>query len=727
MSEVLTSTPSNTEAGHQGANRRSRAMRVAVTLVVVALLLVLPLYIDEFWLRTGFAVCAAVIGAIGLNLLVGTTGLLSLGHAFFLAVGAITYVYVAGEEGGTATKISGLGWPPLVAMLLGVLMAGLCGLLFSPIAARLRGIYLGVASLGLVFIGQHVLNTWTSVTGGFNGRVTPEFAIFGFHFASDNPEFMVLDVPYGPAERLWYLGLVLAGATIWFARNLLRSRPGRALQTLRDSEVAAAVMGVNVQGYKARIFLVSSMLGGLSGVLYALSIGAVAPESFSLLLSVQFLAMIVLGGLGSVWGAAVGAAFVSALPLVFQEYADSLPYIAEPGSPGIVASQAAAFLYGLAIVLVVLFEPEGLAGLARKVRNAFRHRLRGTRHPRTPVGQLTTPRGVQPMKTKHPRLVALVVIAMCLFGAGCGTKGSGGEGSSEGGVKTERGVEGNTITLGALTDLTGVFAALGKDITNAQALYWQNQNAGDKVCGKYDVKLEVKDHGYVTQQGVQLYGSIHDDVLAIEQTIGSPINTALAPQIESDKMVNIPAAWAQSLTENPENAIVGATYEIEMINVLDYLLKEGKIKEGDKIGHIYFEGEYGEGGLQGSKYFADKHDMTIVESRDQVDRHGHDRTRHEAQGAGRQRPRAHGGAGTDSVRGRGGGLPGPRRPHRGQQPGLRSGPARRTGRPDPGEEPRSSPPRSRPSTRTPSCSRSTRPSTRATRRWESCSAPLPPP
>ena len=202
MSEVATSTPSNTEAGHKGANRRSRAVRVAVTLVVVALLLVLPLYVDEFWLRTGFAVCAAVIGAVGLNLLVGTTGLLSLGHAFFLAVGAITYVYVAGEEGGTATKISGLGWPPLVAMLLGVLMAGLCGLLFSPIAARLRGIYLGVASLGLVFIGQHVLNTWTSVTGGFNGRVTPEFAIFGFHFATDNPELMVLDVPYGPAERL---------------------------------------------------------------------------------------------------------------------------------------------------------------------------------------------------------------------------------------------------------------------------------------------------------------------------------------------------------------------------------------------------------------------------------------------------------------------------------------------------------------------------------------------
>ncbi len=123
----------------------------------------------------------------------------------------------------------------------------------------------------------------------------------------------------------------------------------------------------------------------------------------------------------------------------------------------------------------------------------------------------------------------------------------------------------------------------------------------------------MKDHGYDTQKGIQLYSSIHNDVLAIEQTIGSPINTGLLPQFEADHMVNIPAAWAQSLTESPEIAVVGATYEVEMINVLDYLLKEGKIKEGDKIGHIYFEGEYGEGGLAGSKYFAEQHGMTVVE------------------------------------------------------------------------------------------------------------------
>ena len=346
---------------------RGRVVRAVVLVAVVVVLAALPLYIDQFWLRTGFAVCAAIIGAVGLNLLVGTTGQLSLAHAFFLAVGAVTYCYAAGEPGGTANKFSGLGLPPLLAMVLGVVVSGLMGLLFSPIAARLRGIYLGVASLGLVFIGQHVLNTWTSVTGGFNGRTTPDFSVLGFDFSGTEPQLVIADVPLGPAERLWYVGLVLAGLAIWFARNLLRSRPGRALETLRDSEVAAAVMGVNVQGYKARVFLVSSMYAGLAGVLYALSIGAVAPESFSLVLSVQFLAMVVLGGLGSVWGAAAGATFVSALPLVFQQYADALPYISQPGEPGVVASQAAAFLYGLAVVLVVLFEPGGLAGLARRL------------------------------------------------------------------------------------------------------------------------------------------------------------------------------------------------------------------------------------------------------------------------------------------------------------------------------------------------------------------------
>jgi branched-chain amino acid transport system permease protein len=350
---------------------------------VLVVLLLLPLYVEEFWLRTGFAVFTAIVGAIGLNLLVGTTGLLSLAHAFFLAVGAITYVYVSGESGGIGlADLSGLRLPPLVGMIVGVLLAGLAGLLFSPIAARLRGIYLGVASLGLVFIGQHVLNSWTSVTGGFNGRSAPEFSLFGFHFANRDPELFVLGVPFRESERLWYLGLFLALAAYVFARNLLRSRPGRALQTLRDSEVAASVMGVNVQRYKGRVFLVSSMYAGLAGVMFALSIGSIAPESFGLELSILYLAMIVLGGLGSVGGAALGALFVTALPLVFQRYADVVPFVGGPGEGGLAAGEAARYLFGLAIVLVILFQPAGLAGLPARFRRKGRD---------TGGGRLTSP------------------------------------------------------------------------------------------------------------------------------------------------------------------------------------------------------------------------------------------------------------------------------------------------------------------------------------------------
>ncbi|WP_448613258.1 branched-chain amino acid ABC transporter permease [Modestobacter sp. URMC 112] len=374
MSDSTATAASPARGATRAASRRAAAgprrslLRTALLVALVVVLLLVPIYVEEFWLRTGFAVFGAVVGAIGLNLLVGTTGQLSLAHAFFLAVGAVSYVYVSGEPGGIGVaQLSGLGLPPVLGMIVGVLLAGLAGLLFSPLAARLRGIYLGVASLALVFIGVHVLNAWTSVTGGFNGRAAPEFSLFGFTFGSRNPELYVLGVPFREAERLWYLGLVLAVAAYLFARNLLRSRPGRALQTLRDSEVAASVMGVNVQGYKARVFLVSSMYAGLAGVMYALSIGSIAPESFGLEVSILYLAMIVLGGLGSVNGAVLGAMFVSALPLVFQRYADVIPFVGGQGEGGLAAGEAARFLFGLAIILVILFEPAGLAGIARRL------------------------------------------------------------------------------------------------------------------------------------------------------------------------------------------------------------------------------------------------------------------------------------------------------------------------------------------------------------------------
>src|SRR3954452_3582582 len=317
---------------------------------------------------------SAAIGAIGLTLLVGVTGQLSLAHAFFIGIGAYGYSYLAEPGKGPGTALSappGLGWPPLLAAIGAVLLAGLAGAAFSPIASRLKGIYLGLASIGLVFIGQHILQNATGITGGFNGRDATPFSLFGFHFANDHPaNFRVFGVPYGQLERLWYLGLVLVAASAWYARNLLRNRPGRALEAIRDSEVAAAVMGVNVPLYRGAAFMVSSMYAGLGGVMLALAFGRIVPESFNFLYSIDFLVMIVIGGLGSVGGAVVGAVVVSVLPQVLLHFADRLPLVASPGGSGLQPNDAARFLYGAAVVGVLILASGGLAGLTRRFRGA---------------------------------------------------------------------------------------------------------------------------------------------------------------------------------------------------------------------------------------------------------------------------------------------------------------------------------------------------------------------
>jgi branched-chain amino acid transport system permease protein len=340
----------------------------------IGVLLWLPQYVEGFFLQTALFCMAAAIAAIGLTLLVGITGQLSLAHAFFIAVGAYGYCYLAADapdKALAATQPGGLGWPPILAMIGGTLLAGLAGALFSPIAGRLRGIYLGLASIGLVFIGQHIMQNASVVTGGFNGRDAAPFSLFGFTFSNSDPDnFSVLGVPYGQLERLWYLGLVLVALAWWFGRNLVNSRPGRAMQTVRDSETAAAVMGVNVPVYKAAAFTVSSMYAGLGGVFLALAYGRIVPESFGFLVSIDFLVMIVIGGLGSIGGAVAGGVLVTALPLVFNKYAASLPLVDDPGGDGLQSGDAARFLYGAAVVAVLIFARGGLAGLARRVSSA---------------------------------------------------------------------------------------------------------------------------------------------------------------------------------------------------------------------------------------------------------------------------------------------------------------------------------------------------------------------
>ena len=338
----------------------SDLVRKGLALAALLVALVLPLLLDDFWLQTGLFAMAAVVGAIGLTLLVGQAGQLSLGHAFFAALGAYTYAWIAGETDGPA---AGLGLPPLLALIGAGVVAAAAGALFSPISGRLRGIYLGLATIGLVFLARHLLVNLEAVTGGFNGRLVEPFAVPGFSFSNSDPDFLaVAGVEFEGLHRLWYLFLVVALLAAWMATNLKASRTGRALANVRDSEAAAAAMGINVARAKATAFVVSSAYAGVAGALMALAFTRIAPDVFGLQLSIDFLVMIVLGGLGSVGGAAVGAVFVVALPLVLTQYSSALPFLSTAGSGGLDAATLSRLLYGLAIIAVLLFLRGGLAG-----------------------------------------------------------------------------------------------------------------------------------------------------------------------------------------------------------------------------------------------------------------------------------------------------------------------------------------------------------------------------
>ncbi len=347
-------------------SERIRQIPVAGALAAAALaavLLVAPLGLSGFWLQTGLFAMAGGIAAIGLTILVGRAGQLSLGHAFFLAVGAYGYCYLAGGEQIPGVEApAGLQLPPAVALIGATLLAGLAGAIFSPIAGRLQGIYLGIASIGLVFLGQHIMFNATGVTGGFNGRDAVDFSLFGLRFDDSS------GTGSGELTKLWYLGLFLLAVSAWVAHNLVAGRPGRALEMLRDSEVAAATMGVDVGRTRATAFLVSSMFAGLGGAFLAIVYGRIVPETFGFVLSIEFLVIVVLGGLGSVNGAILGAIVVFGMPQVLSNYADSLPLVASPGQGGVGPTQLSRYLFGAAIIGVLLTARGGLAGIGHHLR-----------------------------------------------------------------------------------------------------------------------------------------------------------------------------------------------------------------------------------------------------------------------------------------------------------------------------------------------------------------------
>lgn len=342
-----------------------RTIGYAAVAVVVVVVLAAPLVLPDFWQQLVLFSSAAAIGAIGLNLLVGVNGQLSLAHGFFLAVGAYGYAYLGPGTGSAGAHSVGLPTP--LAAVIAVAAAGLAGLLFSPIAARVRGIYLGLASLALIIICKQVLSDARALTGGVYGRDIPPFDLFGFHFADQSPYLYVLGRPVGAFDRLWYLVLILLVLCYLFARNVQHSRVGRGLRTIRDSEPAAAAAGVHVQRYKALAFVVSSVYAGITGVLLGLLFQHVVPEYFSLVLSVQYLAMIVIGGMGSTRGAVFGAFVVTGIPLLLSQYSAHIPFTSADGGGGLDTGVLSQFVFG-GLIIVILVTGARRPGLRRSAR-----------------------------------------------------------------------------------------------------------------------------------------------------------------------------------------------------------------------------------------------------------------------------------------------------------------------------------------------------------------------
>ncbi|GCD95217.1 ABC transporter substrate-binding protein [Embleya hyalina] len=219
------------------------------------------------------------------------------------------------------------------------------------------------------------------------------------------------------------------------------------------------------------------------------------------------------------------------------------------------------------------------------------------------------------MRLRNGVRVGAALAALVLAATACSTKGDDDEKDKRsGGVKSGPGVTDTTITLGALTDLSGPYAPLGKSIVNAQQLYVDEINAQGGICGR-KLAITVRDHGYDVQKAVAAYTEIKGGVAGFPQVIGSAVVTALQDSLKQDRILTFPQAWPATLLNRPEIQIVGTTYDIDMINGMDFLAQAAQLKSGDKVGHVYFEGEYGENALAGAKFAAGKLGAQIVEQK----------------------------------------------------------------------------------------------------------------
>ena len=337
------------------------------------------------------------IGALGLNILTGLAGQVSLGHAFFLGVGAYAGVVLGGEGG---PSLWGLGLPIWIWLPGAGVVAALVGVLVSPAAVRLRGLYLGIVTLGLVFLGDHLFRNLDSIAGSPGiGRQWPELSwrvwkeeqpLLDLESAGT---WLGADVTSNQKQFLFVLALLVIFALA--AKNLSRTRIGRALQAIRDRDVAAEVMGVPEARCKLIAFAVSSFYAGVAGALLGSIVGALNPEFWSLSLSVEFIAILLIGGIGTISGTLMGATFVVMSSRLIEDFTRFLERTAagdgplrgladlfvsrgaedfgllslEPTGPGLSVFSFNQLFYGLLVILFLILEPLGFYGIWIKVRN----------------------------------------------------------------------------------------------------------------------------------------------------------------------------------------------------------------------------------------------------------------------------------------------------------------------------------------------------------------------
>ena len=307
---------------------------------LMVVLMLAPWVLPEYWLaQLSFVLIYSIVG-LGLMLLAGFTGQVSIGHAAFMGVGAYAQAY-----------LTNLGWPFPIALAVATVLSAAAGVVVGVPALRVKGIYLGIATLAFGFIVEEIFARWESVTGGNAGIHVKAPNIFGLKLDSD--------------ASFYYLCLLLCVLATLGVLNLLRAPTGRAFVAIRDSEISAQSMGINLAYYKSLSFAISAALAGVAGALYAHKMQFLSPEQFSLVQSVDLLLLVVVGGLGFVHGAFLGAIFLITMPQLIAVGKDWLPP-AIGQAPGLQA-----VIYGVVLVAFVLFEPMGLYGRWLKIRTWF--------------------------------------------------------------------------------------------------------------------------------------------------------------------------------------------------------------------------------------------------------------------------------------------------------------------------------------------------------------------